>query len=321
MRYFFLVLVHFLCLFALSCQKKTSNTHAQWSQKIPQIKVLSTTPMIDDLVGAIGKHHVMHRSLISGDLDPHSYELVKGDNDKIHFADIIFYNGLDLEHGASLKTCLKKHKKAISIAREISKNSKEEFIIINGQADPHIWMDVKLFSLAIDPIVKQLSLLDPEHQEEFEKNGQELLAKMLATDYCIKKLMKNIPEEKKYLITTHDAFYYFSRAYLTEDHDFLDRVAAPEGLAPDGQMSLSDIKKIIHFSLEKNIDTLFSESNLSQDALKKVVKSLKRKHKNAKIAQDYLYGDSLGEKGSEADDYLKMMLYNAKVISKNLGQI
>ncbi len=309
-----------LMVLGVSCYKPKVRNKNVWRVSSSKIKVMSTTPMIDYLVGAIGKEHILHQPLISGDLDPHSYELVKGDSDKIHHSDIIFYNGLDLEHGASLKTCLKNHKKSISLAKEMAKYSGVEFIIVDGQVDPHMWMDVKLFSFGIEPIVKNLSMLDEKHKKDFEKNGKELLVKMLAIDYIIKKSMNSIPSEKRKLVTTHDAFYYFSRAYLTDSKDFLSCVASPEGLAPDGQMSISDIKKIINFSLENNIDVLFSESNLSQDALKKVVLSLKRKKKDAKIASEHLYGDAVGERGSGAEDYLKMMLHNAKVISNNLGQ-
>lgn len=304
-----------------SCSKQKVQTGKVWSGKSSKVKVLSTTPMIDYLVGAIAQDHVFHQALITGDLDPHSYELVKGDRDKIYYADIIFYNGLDLEHGASVKNCLKKHKNSVSVAEELSKNSLVEFIKVDGQLDPHIWMDVKLFSFAIDPIVRKLSELDKDHKAEFEENGKKLLAKMLAVDYLIKKSMQKIPLEKRKLVTTHDAFYYFSRAYLADDkEDYLTRVASPEGLAPDGQMSISDIKEIINFSLQNDIDVLFAESNLSQDALKKVILSLKRKRKRAKIASEHLYGDAIGHKGSGADDYLKMMLHNAKTIESNLRQ-
>ncbi len=313
------LIIAVLLLSVMSCQRVSKKNAVKWSKETNKLKVLSTTPMIDYMVGQIGGDNTINGALITGNLDPHSYELVKGDNDKIGHADVIFYNGLGLEHGASLKTCLQKHAKAVSIAAEIEKKWPNEFIYLEGIPDPHIWMDVGLFAKAIDPIVSQLSDLDPEHQEAFRTNGQKLLEKMLAVDLGIKKLLKKIPSHNRYLITTHDAFFYFSRAYLSAtENDYFERVSSPEGLAPDGQMSFSDILGIVDFALKYNISVLFSESNVSQDALKKVVSSIKKKQKRVKISPDELYGDAVGAKGSGAENYLEMMVHNARVIAKNL---
>lgn len=322
MRRVWLIIV-FACFAFTACQKSSYNRLSKWSDpKIRKIKVLSTTQMIDDLVQEIAGHFVLHQALIENDADPHTYELVKGDSDKIFAADLILYNGLDLEHGASLKNCLKKHKRSMSLADEIAKQTAEyPFIVIEGQIDPHIWMDVKLFSKAIDPIVKMLSELDPEHKKVYERRGKKLFAKMVAIDHFIKASLRSIPDDKRFLVTTHDAFYYFSRAYLGDRDAFTSRVASPEGLAPDGQLALGDIRMIINFAKKHKIKTLFGESNLSKAALKKVVLSLQRNQKDVKIAPENLFGDSVGDKSSGVTTYLQMMIHNAKVIKMYLGAV
>jgi manganese/zinc/iron transport system substrate-binding protein len=318
-----LIMIFLLCLLAFGCAKSNHKNKGQalceWMEPNQKIKVLSTTAVIDDLVSRIGKEHITHRALIEGQLDPHSYELVKGDNEIISSADIIFYNGLELEHGASLKYQLAKHSGAYSLGDILAEKSPESLIFFEGQVDPHIWMDIRLFSKLIDPIIEVLSKEDPEHAEEFKNNGELLRVEMISLDKDIDDKIKNIPKEERYLITSHDAFFYFARRYLAETSEIENahwktRFAAPEGLAPDGQISPKDIQFIIEYAMAHGVKVIFPESNLNQDALKKIVSVLNQKGEKTLLAKEILYGDAMGDKGSNADTYLKMMEHNANVI-------
>jgi len=294
--------------------KQKAHLLSEWMQPSDTIKVLSTTAMIDDIVGEIGGEHVLHMALIKGELDPHSYELVKGDNEKFSCADVIFYNGLELEHGASLQYQLKKHPQAYSLGEYVSE--REELIFIDEQVDPHIWLDVRLFALVIDKIVAILSSQDLKHAEEFVYRGAQLREKMLALDQDIYQKMQTIPSEKRYLITSHDAFFYFARRYLSDPKEkrWKERFAAPEGLAPDGQISSKNIQAIIEYAKAHGVLVIFPESNLNKDALRKIVSVLHEQGIAAKLSQEPLYGDAMGDEGSDADGYIKMMEHNAKVI-------
>lgn len=292
----------------------------EWMTPSKQLKVLSTTAMIDDLVGKIGGEHITNRVLIKGQLDPHSYELVKGDNEIISCADIIFYNGLELEHGASLKYHLTTHLQAYSLGEALANKEKSLLLFSEGQVDPHIWMDVRLFSDVIEPIVSILSERDPLHAEAFKSNGENLRKEMLLLDAAIEQKMKEVPKDRRYLIASHDAFFYFARRYLAEDSElesslWKKRFAAPEGLAPDGQISPKDIQAIIEYAIDHNVKVIFPESNLNKDALKKIVSVLNQKGVEAILAKETLYGDAMGDKGSDADSYLKMMEHNANIIA------
>lgn len=311
-----------LCLW-LGCSQPASHKKNslldQWMQPHDKLKVLSTTAMIDDIVSEIGQEYIVHMALIKGQVDPHSYELVKGDNEKMHCADIIFYNGLELEHGASLKYQLQKHPQAYSLGENLCRKSGENLIVIDEQIDPHIWMDVRLFSCVIDPIVAVLSEQDPEHAVIFQHNGEVLRQKMLEVDGRIYRRMQNIPMQQRYLITSHDAFFYFARRYLADQTELQDmrwreRFSAPEGLAPDGQISPKDLQSIIEYAAEYGIQVVFPESNLNQDALKKIVSVLNSRGISATLATQTLYGDAMGDQGSDADSYLNMMEHNALVI-------
>lgn len=285
------------------------------------IKVLSTTEMINDLVISIGKDKVSALSLIVGDLDPHSYELVKGDDEKIKRADLVVYNGLGLEHGASLLQSIQSHKNALAVGDQIVLNRPDLILYVDQTLDPHIWMDVSLWAQAVDPIVEQLSTLAPEYAAEFRKNAQQLKQELLCTHEEIYRKMQSIPSHKRYLITSHDAFQYFARAYLKEPHEakFNHRFSAPEGLAPDGQLNSSNIKLIIDHLQKYGISVLFPESNVSQDSIQKIVHAGKSLGMHLRISQDPLYGDAMQVvEERRGKNYIHMMKHNASVLEEHL---
>jgi manganese/zinc/iron transport system substrate-binding protein len=290
-----------------------------------RVKVLSTTTFIDDIVGQVGGERVDHISLICGEIDPHQYELVKGDSEKLSAAQVIFYNGLGLEHGASLRYHLEHHPLSISLGESIQDRFPEEIIYVQGQMDPHIWMDIRLWSLAIDPIIQALSDLDPEGRSLFEQNGQRLREEMMAEHQAICDLLREVPSSKRYLVTSHDAFNYFTRGYLrasdeVEQKQWRERVEAPEGLSPDGQLSAMDIQRIIDYLCIHEVHVVFPESNVSRDSLNKIVHACRRKGVEVKISSAVLYGDAMGKKEGEAGTYLTMIRHNADVLKKAWDQ-
>lgn len=318
-----------LLLVGVSCSTSESRRHMEkekeWYSQNGKVKVLSTIAMIDDLVKAVGGDFVDSMTLIKGDLDPHSYQLVKGDDEKLMRADLIFFNGLGLEHGPSLQHFLYHSEKAISLGNQIEKDSPSLILYHKGQVDPHIWMDISLFSKSIPYIVRSLSQKDPSHQEYFEKNGELLMHQMNQAHLEVQKMMMTIPEDKRYLVTSHDAFNYFTKAYLASEiekksDDWQKRFQAPEGLAPESQISSNDIQYIIDHLLKYHIQVVFPESNVSQDSIRKILFAGKEKGLNLHISDAYLYGDAMGSEGSDGDTYLKMILHNAKVISEHLNE-
>jgi manganese/zinc/iron transport system substrate-binding protein len=295
----------FLSLFLLfGCSQDPLPLNA-WMASSGKIKVASTTAMIDDLVARVGGEKIDHLTLIHGDIDPHSYELVKGDAEKLSCAQIVFYNGLGLEHGASLRYYLENHPKAVALGNVVQKKHPEAILIIKNQVDPHIWLDILLWKEVVDPIVEELSLLDPENRAYFMENGERLKEEMDKTHAAIVAKLQAVPQSRKYLVTSHDAFNYFTRRYLGEE----ERCRAPEGLAPDGQLSCADIQAIIDHLHRYEIGVVFPESNVSRDALKKIVSACKEKGIVVKIAQEPLYADTLGQ-----NNYLKMMEQNVDVL-------
>ncbi len=299
----------------LSCSKQPAPVESGL------LKVLSTTAMIDDVVGQIGGERVEHSVLVVGAIDPHSYELVKGDDEKIDGAHIVFYNGLNLEHGASLRHKISTHSHEVSLGSYILKRYPELILFDEGELDPHIWMDVSLWSKIIDPIVEALSEEDPEGQSYYTARGAILKEEMMTFHHSLRDRLQSVPEYKRYLVTSHDAFGYFTRSYLASNEElFTDgwrkRFKAPEGLAPDGQLGALDLQKIIDHLIENQIEIVFPESNVSRDSLKKIVIACREKKTPVRFSTDTLYGDCMGEAGSFEGTYKGMLEHNGAVLIK-----
>lgn len=310
----FVIRLILICLFLIGCSQKDEALDA-WMVPNGHIKVLSTTAIVDDVVGRIGQERILHMPLIQGDIDPHSYELVKGDDEKISQATLIFCHGLGLEHGASLRTKLDHRQGVVDLGDYVRNKMPKAILIKDGRVDPHIWMDVLLWTSVIEPVVKELSNIDPEGASFYEQNGEALKQEMLALHEEILSQISLISKEKKYLVTSHDAFNYFAHRYLAqEEDDWRVRTKAPEGLAPDGQLSCFDIQQIVEHLCTFQVQVVFPESNVSKDSLKKIVAACLEKGLSIKIAKGHLHADALGPKGSDADTYLKMMKHNVSLL-------
>lgn len=321
----FLFLLYAACTLISACTNTSERvgTLQEWMAPNGKVKVLSTIAMIDDLVKQVGGNHVDSMVLIKGELDPHSYQLVKGDDEKLAFADLIFFNGLGLEHGPSLQNYLHHQSKAIGLGDSVQKHYPDLILQFKGQTDPHIWMDISLWAKTVPYIVESLSKNDPQHAEAYRTNGQVVLDAMHDAHQQVRTKLQNIPAEKRYLVTSHDAFNYFTRAYLAGDGEaanvWQERFAAPEGLAPESQLSTADIQTIIDHLARYHINVIFPESNVSRDSIRKIVQAGMEKGLDLKIANIFLYADAMGKPGSDGDTYLKMIKHNADAITSFLG--
>ncbi len=282
--------------------------------KKEKLSILSTTIMIGDIVSYIGGDKIESNVLISRELDPHSYEFVKGDDEKLLDADLIFYNGLGLEHGGSVRRFLKKSLNSYALGDELSTRNPALLIYLDNVPDPHIWMDVSIWQKVAELITEILIKKDPLHSAYFLERSVDLQKKYAQLHQVVHKKITEIPLKKRYLVTSHDAFNYFARAYFGSD--WQKRVLAPEGLAPDGQISLQGLRLIINQMKEHNIQVVFPEAYVSPDPLRKIQESAEFEGLVVKISRDSLYSDSLPEGG----DYQGMILYNAGVIHDNLAR-
>ena len=310
-----LVAVLIGCLSGCSSREGRGHRLKSWMQDSSELKILCTTAQIGDLVAEIGGDRIKTWVLIQGDLDPHSYELVKGDDEKILSAAIVFYNGLNLEHGASLSSLLRSNPNAVPLGDKLADRFPDKILKRGSVVDPHLWMDISVWQLTIDPILEQLCSKDPEGEFYYRERADQLATKMGRVHLEIREKLHQIPPHKRYLLTSHDAFRYFTRGYLSVDGEanWQNRFAAPEGLAPDGQLSPVDIQRMIDFLREYRICVLFPESNVSRDSIKKIASAGQELGLQIRVCNETLYGDSMS-----GLSYLEMMQKNADVVARYL---
>lgn len=295
----------FCALLVVSCGKKKPI-----QADLHKVKVVSTTAMIGDLVKHIAQDKVDTSVLITGEIDPHSYELVKGDLSKLKSASIVFYQGLGLEHGASLVSYLKNSKNAVAVGSVLENKHADQLIYQDGFVDPHVWLDLDLWKQIVPTIRDELIRLVPEEKEFFEQNAKDLVAKMEALDQSIVDLLNQVPDHKKYLVTSHTAFSYFTRRYIAQSELWMERHMAPEGFAPEAQISLYDVEKVVSYITSHGVSVIFTESNVSKDAINKIIDVCKKSGFELKCSEKPLFGDALfDEKG-----YLDMMWHNATIL-------
>ena len=319
MAKFLLILSSFILIACGSVHESTGEL-GDWVKSDGKLRVLATTAIVQDLVARIGGSEIKVIAIINGNQDPHSYEVVKGDGEKFTYADIVFANGLMLEHSGSMQYQLKQHKDVVFLGDELLKKYPDQIIYVDGQLDPHIWMDISLWSGGIDLVLEKLIEKDPIHKESYLLRAEKVRKEFFEMDVLIKAEMQKIPEEKRYLVTSHDAFNYYVRRYFAtqnevQNGDWRFRMQALQGLAPDEQISVMQVKEIIDHICKYNIKVIFPESNLSRDSLEKVKEACGKRGKEIRLAKSTLYGDTLGGKS-----YLEMLEYNAEVLKENLDE-
>jgi len=310
-----------LLLVATACG--SGGRQASWSGESGKLRVLSTTAIVGDMVSQIGGDQIDALVLIGGALDPHSYELVKGDDEKLAYAELIFASGLGLEHGPSLRRYLSESDKTVSLGDAIVAGDSDLPIYVEGELDPHIWMDVSLWSDAVKVVAAALGEQLPDHAQLFHERADHLIEELSALHEEVADHMAQIEPDRRYLFTTHDCLNYFSRAYLATDAereagDWMARCDAPEGLSPEGQLSARDIQSVVNHLVNCGVAVLFPESNQDRDALRKIAEVGGKLGLQVRIVEEPLYGDALGEEGSGASSYVGMMRHNAQLIRRSL---
>lgn len=302
-----------ICLFvfsALLLNACESSKPTMTSGGKGKILVTTTTGMVADIVKNVGGEHVQVEGLMGPGVDPHLYKASQGDIRKLDQADMIFYNGLYLEGKMTdIFNKISKQKPVIAVAEKIDKSK----LIKTGpnEYDPHIWFDVSLWTKAVKRTEEALIEADPDHESDYRKNSEKYLAQLHELDQNIKKEIVSIPKKRRVLVTAHDAFGYFGRAYDIE-------VVGLQGISTASEYGLKDVQRIVDLLAERKIKAVFIESSVPKRSIEAVVKGTAKKGHNIKIGGE-LFSDALGEKGTPEGNYIGMVRYNVNTIVNALN--
>ena len=318
----FLFLCQYIGIFGIlylsfvSCvpkHEKKSDVHStdlsQMSLTYP-FSVVSTTAMIADVTRVIVGDKAEVIQIIPNGLDPHTYIPSRTDIVRISQADIIIYNGLYLEGSLNNALARLSNKKNIISMAELLER-KEFFVDAQKKTDPHIWMDVYLWNQAVEGLGTIFATIDPVNAKFYLNNQSMYSYKLLHLHKYIYNMLQTIPQKSRILITSHDAFQYFSDAY-----NFT--VYGIQGISTTSEASLRYINFLVSLIIEKEVSAVFVETSISPKYVQVLIEGVESNGKRIKNGGS-LYADAMGLLHTYEGTYIGMLDSNARKITQSLG--
>ena len=275
------------------------------------LRVVTTTTMITDLVRQIGGDATTVTGLMGPGVDPHLYKAHASEVIELQKADVVFYSGLMLEGKMSeLFERLERHKPVVAVTRDIPRERLLHPPKFEGHPDPHVWFDVSLWVHCIQPVVETLTANDPAHKAQFEARGAALRTALDALHRWSLAKAEELPEERRILVTSHDAYNYFGRAYGF-------KVIGLQGISTVSEAALSDMAKLVDFIRSHRVKAIFVESSVPHATIERV--SLDA---GVRIGGE-LFSDAMGtpgaiENGYDLGTYEGMIKHNLTTIVESL---
>lgn len=278
-----------------------------------QFNIVTTTAMVGDIAKSVVGDRGIIKGLMGEGVDPHLYKPTAADAKAILSSDIVFYSGLMLE-GRMTDTFMKAARigKTVYAVTELID---ESFLLeppeMKGHWDPHVWMDVSAWSHAVDAVASAMCEQDQERCDAYKKCAAEYKEELTALHTYIKKSIASIPETSRVMITAHDAFNYFGRAYGIE-------VIGIQGLSTESEAGIDDINKLVDLLVERQIKAVFVESSVSDRNVNALIEGAASRGHEV-IIGGRLFSDAMGEHGTYEGTYIGMLDHNATIITRALG--
>ncbi len=244
------------------CHSKPNQGSQSAGQTAPDgsepLQAVATVGMVADLVRNVGGDHVSVIQICGSGVDPHLYKPTRDDVQTIMSTDIVFYCGLMLE-GKMTDTLIKiaRKKPVLAVTELIDEALLLEPEDFAGHFDPHVWNDVSAWSQCVDAVEKALAEFDPAHAADYQRNASEFKAELARLHEYGVKATGTIPAGSRVLVTSHDAFNYFGRAYALD-------VQGVQGLSTESEAGLQRINELVDMLVEKNVKAVFVESSVSR---------------------------------------------------------
>ncbi|GJM30528.1 MAG: manganese-binding lipoprotein MntA [Cyclobacteriaceae bacterium] len=294
-----------LSLLMLACQQSSDQSSNS------KLKVITTTTMIADAVANVGGDSLEVTALMGPGVDPHLYKATQGDLKKLRNADLVFYNGLLLEGkmGEVLEK-LGRIKPVTAVSSDINPAQLLNSPLYENAYDPHIWFDVALWKQAVAKIAGTLQELDPGNAGYYRQNADNYLKRLDSLHQQVLTEIAQIPYQQRVLITAHDAFEYFGRAYDIE-------VRGLQGLSTLTEFGLKDITDLVQFIMERNIRAVFIETSISERSIQAVVEGCQNQGHDVRIGGS-LFSDAMGAKNTPEGTYIGMVNANVRTITQAL---
>ncbi len=271
------------------------------------LRVLATTGMVADAARMVGGDQVEVTALMGPGVDPHLYKASERDVRALTGADLVLYNGLHLEGKmAELFERLAARRHVVPVADAIPDSLRLEPPAFEGQPDPHVWFDVALWSLAVERTRDALIEARPGARATFESRAAAYLDTLRALDAWTRAEMAVVPERQRVLVTAHDAFGYFGRAYGVE-------VVGLQGISTVSEFGLADVRRLVELIVSRGVKAVFIESSVPRRSIEAVVEGCRSRGHRVAIGGT-LHSDALGAEGTPEGTYVGMVRANVRTI-------
>ena len=275
--------------------------------------VVATTTNVADLVRSVAEDRVRVISLMGSGVDPHLYKASAGDVRRIAEADAIVSNGLHLEGKMAelLDEVGTRGRRTLAVASCLPEG---ELIVAGGFSgihDPHVWFDVELWSRTVVCVAGLLEEIDPTGASGFRRAASAYQAELESLDAWVHDRIRTIPEDRRVLVTAHDAFAYFGRAYGMEVRGLL-------GVSTASEAGTADVQELAMFIAERNIPAVFVETSVAPRYVQALREAVLARGADVVIGGS-LYSDALGDPTGDAATFVGTVRANVRTIVEALG--
>lgn len=280
------------------------------------INVVATTSMVADLVGIVGGDRVEVTGLMGPGIDPHLYKASEGDVARMAGADVIFYNGLHLEGKMTevFEQMAQRHIPTVAVAQgSVPDSLLLDSSVYTGNYDPHVWFDVSLWQRVAQYVAQELAEMDPTHAAGYQARADAYLVELTELEAYVKGQAMRVDEQQRVVVTSHDAFGYFGRAYGFE-------VRGLQGISTATEAGTADVQDLAEMVASRRIPAMFVESSVSPRGIEAVREAVRARNFEVAIGGT-LYGDALGNPGTPEGTYLGMVRHNIDTIVEALTKV
>lgn len=274
-----------------------------------KLKIVATYSIIADMTENIVGEKAEVYSMVPIGTDPHMYDPLPKDTSKVSSADLVFYNGLNLETGKGWFQDLLEVTNKKDVAFAVSDEVTPMYLTEKGketQEDPHAWLDVQNAIKYVDIITKHVIEKDPDNKQFYLNNQSEYVKKLNELDQYAKKAVEKVPQEKRILVTSEGAFKYFSKAYGFESAFIWE-------INTDSQGTPEQMKNIINIIDENQVPALYLETSVNPKTMETI------SNETGVPIHSKIFTDSLAKKGEEGDTYIKMIKWNIDKVVEGLS--
>jgi manganese/zinc/iron transport system substrate-binding protein len=276
------------------------------------LSVVATPGMIADAARQVGGDMVEVRALMGPGVDPHAYRQTRTDIVALANADLVLWHGLYLE--AQMEEFLRgleKRGPVVAVAEGLPRDLLIAHASYADKFDPHVWMTPALWSLVVANVRDALIAARPQHEAAFQANAAAHLAELEALEIYARQVLATVPPEARVLVTAHDAFNYFGRAYGFE-------VEGIQGISTESEAGLLRIADMVELLVSRGIRAVFVETSVSDRNIRALIEGAAARGSRVEIGGE-LYSDAMGPEGSYEGTYLGMLDHNITVIARALG--